>query len=312
VKPQPNTLNNAVHEIHVVSQVLLRRFIDPATRMLTGYHLASRRDYSKSPKSVGWVDEFIKHEPKIHEDYWKAEVEDHLHDAFQAVDDRSIFARPRQIQVLKDCIALHWARSKSYREIHDKILEFITSRDKEEWNKHRRDLLAIAFYHKYSLYAAGPEALAHINDELHEPLDSVVNGSWFATSLRENFDAARQRVQREHLEIAEPPAGQQFLIGDAPVLSFYRHGTTGPLPFFRAPLNEAGMVLLPIGPRHIACLGPAEKWIALDANAVEEMNKVQVLATKDWVMCHPSSGLTTFIERVVTSPPAGMRSHENN
>jgi hypothetical protein len=141
--------------------------------------------------------------------------------------------------------------------------------------------LAAAFYYKYGLHAAGPEALAHINDELHEPLDPVVDGSWFVTRLRANFEAARQRFQREHLEIGEPPAVQQLLIGDAPVLSFYRHGTTGPLPSFRAPLNEAGMVLLPIGPRHIVGLGPAEKWIALDTNAVEEMNKFQVLATKD-------------------------------
>jgi hypothetical protein len=305
-------LNNAVHEIHVVSQVLLRRFINPATQMLTGYHLASQRDYSKSPRSVGWVDGFIKYQPQVHEDYWKAEVEDHLHDAFQAVDDRSIFSKPRQIQVLKDCIALHWARSKSYQEIHDKVLEFVTARHKEEWSRHRRDLLTTAFYYKYGLHAAGPEALAHINDELREPLDPVVNGSWFVTRLRANFEAARQRFQREHLEIGEPPAVQQLLIGDAPVLSFYRHGTTGPLPSFRAPLNEAGMVLLPIGPRHIVGLGPAEKWIALDTNAVEEMNKFQVLATKDWVMYHPSSGLTTFIERVITSPLASMRSHENN
>jgi hypothetical protein len=172
--------------------------------------------------------------------------------------------------------------------------------------------LAAAFYYKYGLYATGPEALAHINNELHDPLDRVVDGSWFATRLRANFDAARQRFQREHLEIAEVPAEQQFLIGDAPVLSLYRHGTTGPLPYFRAPLDEAGTVVLPIGPRHLASLGRAERWVALDANVVDEMNKYQVLAAKDWVMYHPSCGLNTFIEHAITSPPAGMRGHENN
>jgi hypothetical protein len=99
------------------------------------------------------------------------------------------------------------------------------------------------------------------------------------------------------------------LIGDAPVLSFYRHGTTGPLPYFLAPLNEAGMVALPISSRHIASLGPAEKLIALDANTIEEMNKFQVLAAKDWVMYHPSSGLKTFVERVITSVSTGTQSH---
>jgi hypothetical protein len=74
---QPGTHNNVVHEMHVVSQVLLRRIIDPATRMLVGYHLASRREYRKSPRSVGRVDGFIKYEPKVHEDYWHVEVENH-------------------------------------------------------------------------------------------------------------------------------------------------------------------------------------------------------------------------------------------
>jgi hypothetical protein len=127
---QPGTPNNVVHEMHVVSRVLLRRIIDPATRMLAGYHLASQHEYRKAPRSVGWVDGFIKHEPKVHEDYWNVEVENHLHDAFQAVDDRSIFGKPRQIQILKDCIALHWARSKSYKEFHEKVLEVVTAHQK--------------------------------------------------------------------------------------------------------------------------------------------------------------------------------------
>jgi len=299
VKTQPSVPNNEVRQIHVVSQVLLRRFVDPATGMLTGYHLASQRDYyPKSPKSVGWVEGFIRHQPRTHEDYWKAEVEDHLHDAFRAVDDRSIFSKPRQIRVLKDCIALHWARSKSYQEVHQMVMALVATRQKQYWAEHRRDLLTAAFYHKRGFYPAGREALELINDELHQLPESIVDGSEFAGRIRGNFHDARQRFDREHLEIAEPPAGCQFLIGDAPVLSFYRQGITGPLPWYRAPLNEASTIVLPIGPQHLAGLGRAERWVSLDVRMVDEMNRCQVLAAKGWVMYQPSSGLSTFVKHV--------------
>ena len=45
-------------------------------------------------------------------------------------------------------------------------------------------MLACAFYGRYGLYAAGSEALKHINDLLCEVPEIVTSGEWFARRVR--------------------------------------------------------------------------------------------------------------------------------
>jgi len=293
--PTPNN----PHEIHVVTKALLRRFVDPATRKLTGYHLASRREYGKSPGSVGWVEQFIKYRPEETEAEWR-QIENRLHDAFKAVDDESIFSQPDHVETIKKCIALHWARSKVYKDLHETILEAGREWHKRQWRQHYQPLLVAAFVSKYGLYPAGPEALDHINDLLYAPPAIITSGEFFASRVRSLVSRASGYFSTQALQIGRAAGSEQLLIGDTPMLSFKR-GESGPLRDFRAPLFEAATVVLPIGPRHVAALGRQEKWIALDASAIEMLNVYQVLAAKDWVMYHPSGALMPFVDKIVTA-----------
>lgn len=299
--------NRRLKDMHVVSQALLRRFTDPATRKLIEYNLRYEKTHPRPPKGVGWVENYISHEPEAHEVYWNTEVETHLHEAFKSIDASTtepslIFTQPQQVQTFKDCIALHWARSIAYKALHELILVAARKRQKQRWREQQKGLLTAAFYDKYSLYPAGSEGLDHINDLVHEPHGVLADGSWFAGRVRTNFEKSRNFFRTQALQIGEVSGSDQLLIGDTPVLSFARK--PGPWPFYRGPLFDSTTVVLPIGPRHLIGLGREQQWIQLPSAATDHFNRCQVLAAERWVMYHPSVDLSKFIGAVVSDTHA--------
>jgi hypothetical protein len=106
--------NNPTADQHTITETLLGRFADASSGKLKAYYLPWRREYDNPPSRVGRVKKYIKYDPQMYEDYWNAEVENHLPTAFAAVDNGTIFDHPDLVKVLKDCIALHWARSLAY------------------------------------------------------------------------------------------------------------------------------------------------------------------------------------------------------
>jgi hypothetical protein len=279
---------------HTVTRCLLARFTDASTGKLKAYYLPRRREYDSPPSRVGRVKNYIEHAPQVHEDYWNTEVEQYLPAAFTAVADGTVLSRPDLVKVLKDCIALHWARNAAYKESHQELLKSVTEQQKRQWMENFRPVLERAFYQRYGLYPAGAEALEHINDLLHEVPDIVASGEFFAGRVRHYFEFARNHFSGSSLEVARPPAGNQFLIGDSPALSIAtRNGQV----FTKVPLLEAGTITLPIGPHHSIGLGRGgDKWIDLDESHIVQLNTMQVDSAMAWVMYHPDSNLKPFVD----------------
>lgn len=286
--------NNATKDQHTITKCLLVRFADASSGKLTAYYLPRRREYDNAPSRVGRVQNYIEYDAQAHEDYWKIEVEDYLPAAFARVDDGTILDYPRLVKVLKDCIALHWARSAAYKKSHQELLESTSEQQKRRWLENFRPVLERAFYLRYGLYPVGAKALEHINDLLHEMPEIVTSGEFFARRVRHYFDSARSHFAGSNLELARPPVGRQFLIGDSPALSIAaRNGQV----YTKVPLLEAGTITLPIGPNHSIGLGKGEdKWIDLDESHVAQLNAMQVNEAMTWVMYHPNSGLRSFVD----------------
>jgi Protein of unknown function (DUF4238) len=288
--------NNPTRDQHTTTARLLKRFTDASSDKLKEYYLPRRREYDNSPSRAGRVKDYIRHDPQAHEDYWNTEVESHLSAAFAAVDDGTILDCPDLVMVLKKCIALHWARSAAYKKAHEELFENVTEQQKRQWLEDFRPVLERAFYFRYGLYPAGSEALEHINELLHEAPEIVTSGEFFAGRVRHNFDVARNHFASSNLEVARPPAGMQFLIGDSPALSIaVRNGQL----YTKVPLFDAGTITLPIGPGHsIGLGGGGDKWIDLDESHVAQLNAMQVNEAVIWVRYHPRSGLKSFVDAV--------------
>jgi hypothetical protein len=295
VNTQPGgTQNNPTQDQHTVTEGLLARFTDENSGKLKAYYLPRRREYDNPPSRVK---KYIEHDPQAHEDYWNTRVENYLPTAFAAVDGGTILDHPDLVKVLKDCIALHWARSAAYKQAHQELLKNVTEQQKRRWLENFRPALERAFYLRYGLYPAGIEALEHINDLLHEAPEIVTNGEFFARRVRHNFDFACNHFASSGLEVARrPPAGVPFLIGDSPALSIAkRNGQV----YTKVPLHEAGTITLPIGPNRSIGLGKGgDKWIDLDESHVGQLNAMQVNDAMTWLMYHPNSGLKSFVDAV--------------
>jgi hypothetical protein len=86
------------------------------------------------------------------------------------------------------------------------------------------------------------------------------------------------------------------LIGDSPGLSIAtRNGQL----YTKVPLLEPGTITLPIGPNHPIGPGKGEdKRIDLDESHVARLNARQESEAVVWVVCHPDSGLKSFVDAV--------------
>jgi hypothetical protein len=147
------------------------------------YDLVGRRERCKSTVAIGYVPDYVIYEPDAVEAVWRV-VEDQLPAAFAAVDDGTIFSNARLVAVLTDALALHSARSKAYKNVHNLILDRVVDRQKTVFRERGAHLLESAFVDRYGRAPEGSADLDHINDLIHDDPPQVVDGSWFATRVQ--------------------------------------------------------------------------------------------------------------------------------
>jgi hypothetical protein len=96
------------------------------------------------------------------------------------------------------------------------------------------------------------------------------------------------------LEILTPRGSGEFLIGDVPALTVRADraevGVLGGIA-----LADAQSVFLPLGPRHVAALGQADRTIQLAPGQVAEANARQLSAAIDYVYLRPDSPLMSTV-----------------
>ena len=61
------------------------------------------------------------------------------------------------------------------------------------------------------------------------------------------------------------------------------------------PFGDATTVFLPLTPTRLAALSRADRFEAVPARAVRQVNAFQVAKAHDYVYMHPGSGLRAFV-----------------
>ncbi|MEU8789755.1 DUF4238 domain-containing protein [Streptomyces sp. NPDC048643] len=295
--PQANA--NVRHQ-HVISQVLLREFAMPGKRV-SGRHVQpydlrhpERRLKTRAPRGVAQIENFVPFASASLEDLWGA-VERELPNALDAVKAGDAFNDPHIGTVLRDLIALHYVRSQHYRELFHRL--FV-----ETYHEQRRWLLTdgaprlqAAVLERTGLHTAGPQGLAARADEVLDVMMTTYhNGSLLRVRIEDSFGKARQFISRTPLEILEPEDGE-FLIGDNPALTV-RHRDD--LLLYSMALGDAHSTVLPIGPRYMLALGPADRYATASKADVDRMNVLQIKASRRYVYTRPGSPLAPMIREV--------------
>ena len=223
------------------------------------------------------------------EKLWK-ETEDRP-DALAAMDAGTLFGNAGHVSVIKSAVALHFIRSKAAWVIHARTWAKTVEKGRHRWLNENRQLLASWFYLKKGLYPAGDEALEMFADELMElSLTLAGSGALWRERIESLFLRARAITSAPGLEMLTPRGSGEFLIGDVPALTV-RADCAGAGVLGGIALAEAQSVFLPLGPRHVAALGKADRIIQLTPGQVAEANARQLSAAIDYVYLRPGSSL---------------------
>ncbi len=288
-----------VTEKHLISKVLLKRFAEPSGPH-RGLVCPFRLEYPQARhRLVGAdgcakVDNFVAWASASVEKLWK-ETEDRLPDALASMDAGTLFGNAGQVSVIKSAIALHFARSKATQVIHARVWAETVERGRNRWMTEHRQLLAYWFYREKGLYPAGDEALGIFADEIMElSLSLAGSGVLWRERIESLYLQARAMTEAAGLEILTPPGSGEFLIGDVPALTV-RADRAGVGVLSGIALAEAQSVFLPLGPRHAAALGRANRIIHLTSDQVAEVNTRQLRGAIDYVYLRPGSPLMATV-----------------
>jgi hypothetical protein len=283
---------------HTISKALLSRFtevLDPRSgSQLIHLHLHPRSWGPKAPRSVGFITDFVRIDSETTEALWK-EVEDRLPQAIGAAEDGSILSEPELLALLRDAIALHFARSPSTRDLHERLFQELFDR---AVSRMAATPAAWPYCEEAFRRAHGglfPPATAegrHQGAELfyaqvRTPFEAGIPFRFRVESL---FEKVREMLRTGGVELLRVPPSRttEFLISDAGALAVdlgrdavgSGEGVT---------LGGATTILLPLGPRLLLALGPQDRIADAPEETVERVNRLQLRAAHTSVYFRPGA-----------------------
>jgi hypothetical protein len=233
---------------HVVSKVVLARFAVDKTVEVEDVRKPGRWR-PKSPSAVGYVEDYVRHDSAGAEAVWQ-QTETLLATALDELDGGGVPERgSRTEQTVKDCLALHWARSHSFKAAVDAAWERVRRAHAEDLLARRPELLAWIFAQRTGRDDPTPQDLADVNDDLHQGPDDIVDGRHFSERVRHFYAEAEAKFADRSLQVGRClPDTRDLIISDNPVVTPSRRK-----PGLNAEqgiaLGDAYAVGMPLGPR---------------------------------------------------------------
>jgi hypothetical protein len=237
--------------------------------------LARGLEESVRPRQVGFVSDFIKFKRDESEARWQ-KVERALPSAIESLEQKRLGKRRDHVEVLKDGIALHWARSHPLKVIHDGLMPKV-------FDQSRARMVADGVPS-----SVRQRIITRMTEEF-------AKGEFFHDQVHANFERARTELAPMQLDVVEAIEGE-FLIGDCPALPI-SSTLPGAGPHRGVAWGQADTVILPIGPRFVVGATSHEpKHFRARRGEVEALNLKQLLAAVNEVYFRPGSGLGAFVK----------------
>lgn len=288
---------------HVVSQALLRRWIDDEPRLLEVY------DRESGSIALARTDEVCAIENFVHDDSARAERawgdhERRLGDFYRALTEERLFDDPRAPQTARTMLALHAARSHTMRVVSLRAQALAREKVAHDLVAKYPDELIAEIRKRALLFV--PITYAVLLDQARRAVDRnsgplALGGAVFRDRLFAHFRRARQLMKAQAgLEIFMPANPEsEFVIGDDPVLipSGQRDGRFGPT--HGVGWMEAQTFVMPFSPRHVIAVGPANVWRQVDDDVVRWINLHQLRQSRRHLVTRRGSGLAQWAADLV-------------
>lgn len=257
----------------------------------------------KGPRGAGWEENFIAHGADAAEQRWKDTVEDDLPDAFALIDAGAVELPDREADLVRDRIALHWARSRPILSATQRILAERRDAHVRQWD--RPDVLDALFHEAKGIFSAGQQARQIARQMLVDGPPELRDGRYFAERVPHFFEQARARFSNVSIQIVDAPAGWEYVLGDAPVLTL-RRDRGGAGPHQGVALGDAELIIMPLGPRVAVSLDAHRAGRGTVTTAqVPMVNEALVAAAEQQVIYRPGSPVERAVRRwAAARPPA--------
>lgn len=296
-----------VPEQHLVSRVVLKRFtslVDGKARKVGRYDVA-RRAYldPKGIRGCAKATNFVKYASESIEKLWQT-VENNLSGPLGLVCDREAELSSDAINVIKDCIALHYVRSYRYAQVHSNSVRQAEDYARRRMLTEHRGRVVREFVRVHGLWPAGDEALGQLVDENFKPWrEREDSGALFRQSIEGMYSRVRKTLAPLSVEILHPPVGVEFVIGDSPAFAFSVNSQQSAIELNMA-LGDSQGVGMPLSPECIVCIGPMSRRMVVDVDVVRKMNEIQSTLANRQVYFRPDGNAGPEIHSYLEDVPA--------
>lgn len=272
---------------HLVSRVLLRRWANTPKGKVGVLDVAELSSHADYVENLASIKEFVNTGEDQTEKLW-GEVEKRLSYAFELVEERKILESEEFSNTIKDCIALHFARSFAMAEIYSKSLPHY---QQQVIDGVLAEVSPADVVHAMTGLLV-PDASAHLlaSDYIGKAFEADVEKRGFlAQLLTDKYEQGRELAANNSLEFWYASDGE-FVIGDTPVVSFNQErDAVGVLN--GVAWNDADAIVMPLGPNHVVALSKEPAYMEADARTVEWLNVMQVRGALKDVYFRPESGI---------------------
>jgi hypothetical protein len=273
-----------IRKQHVVSQVVLAAFAVDGEVEAEDVRRPGRWR-PKAPAAVGYVNDYARYDSAATEGLWQT-VETRLRDVLDELRSGRVPPRGSEAEAaIRDCIALHWARSKAVSAVSERLWEQVR-RDHMEEMAGCPDLLA-AVYRARTGRTAGPAELHETNESLHAGPPEILSGEHFSRRVRYFFQQAQAKFADRSLQVGVCGNGvENLLISDCPVVTPSR-SRTELNPEQGVALGDAYGAGMPLGPRVFVSLHDRPERVVMGSKEARMLNDWQRSVRREQLFRQP-------------------------
>ena len=133
-------------------------------------------------------------------------------------------------------------------------------------------------------------------------MDDPALERFFLERMVENYDMAMERLEHQSVEVLVAGDDAEFVLSDFVTLTANRDRAVGG-PLRGVPWNGATTILMPLGPKYLASIGPVAVRDTPPAAEVERINRFLVRSSWERVFYRPSPVLAAWLVQTRPAEP---------
>jgi hypothetical protein len=285
---------------HLVSKTVLRRFaLNRNGHYLKEYSIANGPRATLTPvRKATVVENFVRLDSASLETTW-SRVETPIPNVMNAIASGTLFSQPNLVDVVKNALALHFARS--HELLASTTAQYRTPLPLERFLEATglpRDWILRAYDERYGHSVTDLNyARSRLSVDLERDFQSqMATGLHFRLRIPDLYKAARSFMDRSGIQVLMPaPDAGHFIIGDNPLITPERGGP-GIGILDGIPIGNAVTVTMPLSPTVAVALARDSEFIELPDDEVQKLNRLQVMKARHSVYFEPNEDCDEFIQ----------------